>query len=657
MSPRFPPSVADLYLIIWALAWDTHALLTAPWRLFHANIFYPSTLSLAYSEHFLGFVPLFAIPYLVTRNPILAVNLTLYATYPLCAIATYLLARRWVGAPAAAVAGFFDAFCLWRYTSLPHLHMLGVEYLPIVLLLTERWLDRARTIDGLLLAAALVLQALSSVYLASALILVYVPYLLIALVRRRRELDGRRLFGLFLATATVAGAFALSSIPYAFLRWLDLIPSYGAGGPETLGLVPILGAQSVWQYLTKEGVGVVGYALALVAIVRARRGPRWPITAGLLLALIGIVAAFGPAIPIRGRPVWSPYRLLLDHVPPFTTIRLPSRFVVVAQLGFALLAGVGFDRLAERVRPAVAWAGAIATMALAVASFGAFPALPLRAERADAAVPEAYRWLATNGAGRPLLELPEDNLAAAERMVFSTYHWLPIVDGYSGYAPATSRYLHGIARRLPDEDALQEIVDRIDLGWILVHRADLDPASSARWDGTLPPGLERAEAWGQDLLLRVDRPVKDDRRARFLSWHETLGGVPIEPLGALCPGELRLVQGPPSPWPPRSTARIAAEATNTGRRAWPALGFYPRHLVRLRTRIEDGTGWFRHQDVELPDDVLPDRPVTAGLDLVAPPMPREYTLVIELVQVEDGSLSRCGVKPLRIPFRVGQPPA
>src|SRR5262249_27775051 len=40
---------SDFHLLVWVLAWDSHALLIAPWRIFHANSFYPAPWSLAYS--------------------------------------------------------------------------------------------------------------------------------------------------------------------------------------------------------------------------------------------------------------------------------------------------------------------------------------------------------------------------------------------------------------------------------------------------------------------------------------------------------------------------------------------------------------------------------------------------------------------------------
>jgi len=35
---EYGPSVADFYLIVWALAWNAHALTVLPYRPFHANI-------------------------------------------------------------------------------------------------------------------------------------------------------------------------------------------------------------------------------------------------------------------------------------------------------------------------------------------------------------------------------------------------------------------------------------------------------------------------------------------------------------------------------------------------------------------------------------------------------------------------------------------
>jgi len=657
----FPPSVADVYLIIWAMTWDAHALVAAPWRLFHANIFYPSTLSLAYSEHFLGYVPLFAPTYWASGNPILAVNGLIFVSYPLCALSMYALARRWTGGPAAAVAGFFYAFYPYRYQTLTHLHMLGVHYLPLAMLLTERWLVSARARDAALLAGALLLQAFSSTYLAYVSALAYGPYLAIALCRWRGRLDRRRLAGLALAGGFVLAMMVVMSLPYLELSRLGLIPSYGEEGATPIGLVPYFASIPVWRYLREQGVGGVGYALALLAILPPWRRLRYPRLVGAVTAVVGTVAAFGPKISIHGHALWSPYTLLVDWVPGFATVRQPGRFVLAAQLGFALLAGIGLGRIVARARPWVAWPAAAASAAAALWTFSPLQPIPLHAELTGNAVPPVYRWLGRHGAGRVLLEEPPgDFVVAARRMYLSTYHWLPIVEGYSGYPPGTAAHVQAIASWLPDASALQKLVDTVAVGWILVHRDQLPDSVLQRWGGQLPAGLERTGEWGSDLLLRVTLPVRDDRRARLLSTRETLEGTPLAPLGARCPGAIRLRVAPPNPWPPLSAALVHVEVANDGSAPWPAAGYYPRHLVRLRVALNGPRGpAMSPQTLPLPRDVPPGGSVTVPVSLKAPFIvgdgrtEREFTLELELVQVRDGPLARCGVAPLSVPVRVG----
>ena len=659
----YPPSVADVYLIIWAMTWDAHALVAAPWRLFHANIFYPSTLALAYSEHFLGYVPLFAPTYWASGNPILAVNGLIFVSYPLCALCMYALARRWTGGPAAAVAGFFYAFYPYRYHSLTHLHMLGVHYLPLAILLTERWLVAARARDAALLAGALLLQAFSSTYLAYVSALAYGPYLAIALCRWRGRLDRRRVAGLALAGAFVVTMMLVTSLPYFELSRLGIIPSYGEEGETPIGLIPYFASLAVWRYLQEQGPGSFGYALALLAVLPPWRRLRYPRLVGALVAVVGTAAAFGPKIYIHGHLLWSPYTLLVDCVPGFATVRQPGRFVLVAQLGFALLAGIGLQRLLARARWWVAWPAAVASAAAALWTFGPLPPIPLHAELTRDAVPPVYRWLGRHGAGRVLLEEPPGGFVVkARRMYFSTYHWLPLVEGYSGYAPGTTAHVQSIASGLPDASALQKLVDTVDVGWILVHRDELSGSMLQRWEVQLPTGLERVDEWGPDLLLRVTLPVRKDRRARLLSTRETLDGTPLAPLGARCPGRVRLRVGPPTSWPPLSATILVVDVANDGTAPWPAAGFYPRHLVRLRVALNGASGpAMLPQTLPLPRDVPPGGSVTVRVPLKAPLVlhdgsaERDFTLALELVQVRDGPLARCGVAPLSVPVRVGAP--
>ncbi|MBU2516115.1 MAG: hypothetical protein KKB57_00910, partial [Proteobacteria bacterium] len=157
----------DSMINSWALAWDWRALTTAPLELFNANLFYPARNSLAFTEHLL--VPaLLAAPVLAaSHNPILAHNLVLLLTFPLSGLGVYLLCRRLgAGFWAAALAGFFFAFCPYRTLQVSRLQIEAVMWAPYALLFLHRWLAGGawRDLGGLLLFY--VLQALSCGYWA-----------------------------------------------------------------------------------------------------------------------------------------------------------------------------------------------------------------------------------------------------------------------------------------------------------------------------------------------------------------------------------------------------------------------------------------------------------------------------------------------------------
>lgn len=650
---------ADWHLIAWALAWVSHALATSPLHVFDANAFHPAPWSLAFSEHFLGDQPLFAPIYLATGNAVLAVNLLLLAMFTFSAVGFHALARRFVAVPAAFVGGMLFSFTPWRHENLLHFHVLGVQYLPLALLFTERWLERARARDAWLLGAALLLQALSSVYLAFALGLLYGPYLLLAAWRWRRRLDGRRVRGLAAALAALAVGMAVTSVPYVRLAALGVIPSYGSGeyGP-TLGVVFARGV--VWDYLTTTGVGPVGYALVLIGLLPPWRRRRWPVALSVVAVVVGILVACGSrGLPLGGWVLPAPFPWLTRIFPPVAAIRLPARVLIVAHLGLCLAAALGLQRLLGRLRFGVASAGAAGAAAGLLVSYPALPAPPLHAVPPCSAVPEPSAWLARHGAGRPLLELPAPAPppVAARRMFRSRCHWLPVVGGYTAYPVRVAEIVDAAARGLPGRPAVQQIVDTIDLGWIVVHLDELPPPERRRWDGPLPAGLEEAARFPDALVLRVTlAPGPDSRRERLFSSTETLGGVPLRPLGSSCRGRLRLLGRPPVLRPgQRASVRVAV--TNLGDRTWPGFGVIPRHLVHVRACVTAvGT-------------VCRDLPRPLGFDLpagetqsftasvaVAPIVLKPQELRVELWQLGDVPLERCGTPPLSVPVQIQRAP-
>src|SRR5258708_2369646 len=101
LGHHIPGDFGDPLFTAWVMAWDATHLGRGWW---HANIFAPHPLALAYSEHFLP-QGLQALPvYWATGNPTLGYNLVFLSTFVLSGLGTFLLARELTASRAPRVA-------------------------------------------------------------------------------------------------------------------------------------------------------------------------------------------------------------------------------------------------------------------------------------------------------------------------------------------------------------------------------------------------------------------------------------------------------------------------------------------------------------------------------------------------------------------------
>src|SRR5204862_6683517 len=117
----------DPFLNLWILGWDLRTISAHPaWlltgRVFDANIFYPSTGTLAYSDHqllqALAVWPLYA----MSGNITLCYNAVLLLSLVLNACAMFAFVRAITGSSIAAYgAGLIWGFCPFHITHLVHL--------------------------------------------------------------------------------------------------------------------------------------------------------------------------------------------------------------------------------------------------------------------------------------------------------------------------------------------------------------------------------------------------------------------------------------------------------------------------------------------------------------------------------------------------------
>jgi hypothetical protein len=177
----------------------------------------------------------------------------------------------------------------------------------------------------------------------------------------------------------------------------------------------------------------------------------------VLVTLAGLLLAAGPPIGIWPFVYWMPV---------LNFIRVPSRFIILAVLGLAVLAAIGFDRLSARLGPR--------RRAVVGAFLGAFLAaefvsIPLPSVLFRVEIPPVHRWLARQPKPFVLAEVPV--WAARNQtmyMLYSTAHWQKTVNGYSGLEPPGHSDLYSKLRNFPDEVSLR-MLQEFGVTYVVVH--------------------------------------------------------------------------------------------------------------------------------------------------------------------------------------------
>jgi hypothetical protein len=540
------PDLGDPLDSAWRLSWPVHQIVHDPRHLLDANTYYPFDTTYLFDELLLGVAIVVAPVILLTHNGILAVNVALLLAFALNGIAMYFLGRHLTGHQVAAVAGaLVFAVAPFRFQHTGHVGLSTAFWLPLALLFLDRLLLRPRWRDAILFGLCAAFQALSAQYYGFQTAIVVGLYLLWAAVRRPQFLFNWRFLVRFVFAVVLAETILLPVVaPYiavkgiwGYSRGLEENELHSATASSFLAVPPgnLVGgrlaalargalhvhAWNVWLY---PGVGAI--VLALAGLARRRRRWRLPGTlaepaAGppdlygffLGLALFGAAMCLGPVLypqviePGRGLTRLMPYRAAFNLIPAFDAMRAPERFGNLLLLGLggavsfgavALLGRLARRRRAGRLGGVIVALARLAAAVLVLAIAGAeYLHTPLDPATVPA-MPPVYEWLAAQPPG-PILELPMDVPAGEAnreqlRQYWSTFNWLPRVNGGSDIAPRAYAALRSDLGLFPDARTLG-ILQALGVRYVIVHRAQL---RSPDWSVVSP----RYAAYGVTLQLR-----------------------------------------------------------------------------------------------------------------------------------------------------------
>jgi hypothetical protein len=527
LTPRLSTgmsSAADPLLNLWALGWSYHILPTDPLALFDANIFAPRPDTLAYSEHLFGTVLLVAPVYAATGSLVLSYNVAFFASFVLSGLGMYLLIRdltanRW----AALAAGTIYLAAPYRFGHLLQLQLLTLQWIPFVFWCLLRFLreGRLRALAGV--AVFTLLQILSCNYYA-----VYLAFALavfgVVLALAGRELLSTRKVLLLLGAGGVVSALALPFIvPYqrnrerGFYRryedvvhfsasFADYVTSSSFNKAPHLRLLPT-------QTRSEKALFLGFGALALASFGLARRGgcPRAFWIFLIALSAASIVLSLGPELRWAERTIELPYRFFYRHVPGFSGLRVPARMSVLALFGVATLAGLGAAWSLAKAKQfqTLAGVGLLGFLLFEYQTYSLERVLPPAPE-----IPAAHRWLAGAPETGAVLVLPihEGDAIIEESlyMYYSTFHFKPLVNGYSGWWPNDYWELVGRLRHFPTARSFRFLLERAPVRYVVVHY-DRMPGPRRR---ELEAGMERHRE-SLPIVFRMGDDVVYEVRGRL----------------------------------------------------------------------------------------------------------------------------------------------
>jgi len=372
---------SDPVQAVWFLRWTAFAVTHGhnPWLT--TFIDYPRVVNLAQNTT-MPLLGLLGLPLTITAGAVSTFNLFMWLSFPISALACFVLLRRWVRwVPAAFAGGLLYGFSPYMVNQgVGHLNLLFVPFPPLVLLLLDELVVRQRrppVLVGVLLGVTLALEYLvSSEVFASTCVIAVIGLLVLAAARPRQiRQRARRVVSGLIPGMIVCGVLigypaaiqlfgpdrfvgsAHGSYPFP----ADLL---GSVVPTRYQLLAPSGAVATSSRFIMGDTVEDGSYLGLPLIIVSAAFVVWRWRLGIVrfaaaMATVATILSLGPDLTIDTHETGVPLPMaLFDHLPLVTNF-VDARFALYTALFVAVILAVGADRwrsgrhhvLDDQVRP------------------------------------------------------------------------------------------------------------------------------------------------------------------------------------------------------------------------------------------------------------------------------------------------------------------
>jgi hypothetical protein len=201
------------------------------------------------------------------------------------------------------------------------------------------------------------------------------------------------------------------------------------------------------------------------------------------------------------------YRFLYDHVPIFAGLRAPARLGIFVLMFLAVLAANGYavlhDALATKGRLALA-------LSIPCVLLLEYSVTPLQLVAYDNSAPQVYAFVARLPPGVVAeFPVPAKNVIPgpdARYTYMSTFHWKPLINGYSGHHPEAYLQRLQYLRSFPDATSL-DVLRQTGVNYVIVHLSEYKSEKQMLIDLQAYPELQvlasLKDGRGQAIVYRL----------------------------------------------------------------------------------------------------------------------------------------------------------
>lgn len=486
----------------------------------------------------------------VTYNTLVIGHLSFAAT------CMFVLARRATGnVPAAFAGGLAYGFCPYLLAEANNgaPELLTAGWLPLLVLLLARVACTSGWTGVLPAAAVMCVTSLFTWYYGVCAILIVAVHCVFPLefdgasarpfrTRLRKHAAVFVLFGVGIAPFLAVFLDTLSdaaALVYGGARHKQHAVLHLHGNIDVAALLnPFEPGVQVASFRLPSYLGLASVALALFGLALRPAGRRFWLVTGL----VSLVLALGPILvvdtqhaTVGGHPVWLPFALVSEVVPPLASLHFPRRLMIGAVMTCCLLGAAGVAALMEAVPRR--WAAVVAGGCVALIGADLFLTrnVPVPVPTSTASVAPVFEEFASApGRGAVLVApvLPEER--HLEVLHAQTVHGHPLQVGMP-WVEVEPRYCSDGLREItlvrwlafgdnadgglefsspPDPESLTRDVERlVALGFthVLLHTPQYTPQRGAAVVGMLDeivaPGDRTSPPWILYTLSETARPA------------------------------------------------------------------------------------------------------------------------------------------------------